>query len=155
MFLWDDRAVETLKKLRAEGHSGGVIASRLGITRSAVIGKLHRIGMASVRDLRADGQKARRVRAKQIRAAEAKQQKPTPIFVPDMIIERPLPASIVATKSFDDLERDDCKFPVGEVGMPNFGFCGAPQAPGQPYCLRCCQIAFEPPKPRKLLQEAA
>src|SRR2546430_17469210 len=44
---WTDERVETLKKLWADGHSASQIAAELGgITRNAVIGKVHRLGLA-------------------------------------------------------------------------------------------------------------
>jgi len=44
---WTDERVETLKKLWADGLSASQIAAELGgITRNAVIGKVHRLGLA-------------------------------------------------------------------------------------------------------------
>src|SRR5512145_522569 len=44
---WTDERVELLKKLWAEGLSASQIASRLGgVTRNAVIGKVHRLGLS-------------------------------------------------------------------------------------------------------------
>jgi GcrA cell cycle regulator len=41
---WDANDVALLKKLWAEGHSAGQIASRLGASRNAVSAKLKRLG---------------------------------------------------------------------------------------------------------------
>ncbi len=44
---WTDERVETLKKLWTDGLSASQIAAELGgITRNAVIGKVHRLGMS-------------------------------------------------------------------------------------------------------------
>ena len=44
---WTDDRVEILKKLWAEGLSASQIARELGdVTRNAVIGKVHRLGLA-------------------------------------------------------------------------------------------------------------
>src|SRR5438874_4887521 len=44
---WTDERVELLKKLWADGLSASQIAAELGgITRNAVIGKVHRLGLA-------------------------------------------------------------------------------------------------------------
>ena len=44
---WNDERVELLKKLWADGLSASQIASRLGgVTRNAVIGKVHRLGLS-------------------------------------------------------------------------------------------------------------
>src|SRR5262245_66571076 len=44
---WTDERVETLKKLWGEGLSASQIAAELGgVTRNAVIGKVHRLGLS-------------------------------------------------------------------------------------------------------------
>ena len=44
---WTDERVEMLKKLWADGLSASQIAAQLGgITRNAVIGKVHRLGLS-------------------------------------------------------------------------------------------------------------
>ena len=44
---WTDERVELLKKLWADGLSASQIAAELGgITRNAVIGKVHRLGLS-------------------------------------------------------------------------------------------------------------
>jgi GcrA cell cycle regulator len=45
---WTDDRVEILKKLWGEGHSASQIAKELGgVTRNAVIGKVHRLGLSN------------------------------------------------------------------------------------------------------------
>ena len=45
---WTEDRVEVLKKLWAEGHSASQIAKELGgVTRNAVIGKVHRLGLSN------------------------------------------------------------------------------------------------------------
>lgn len=45
---WTDERVETLKKMWAEGQSASRIAKELGgVTRNAVIGKVHRLGLSN------------------------------------------------------------------------------------------------------------
>lgn len=45
---WTDERVELLKKMWSEGHSASQIAKELGsVTRNAVIGKVHRLGLSS------------------------------------------------------------------------------------------------------------
>lgn len=45
---WTDERVETLKRMWGEGHSASQIAKELGgVTRNAVIGKVHRLGLSN------------------------------------------------------------------------------------------------------------
>ena len=44
---WTDERIETLKKMWEEGHPASKIAEELGgVSRNAVIGKAHRLGLA-------------------------------------------------------------------------------------------------------------
>lgn len=45
---WTDERVETLKRMWADGQSASAIAKELGgVTRNAVIGKVHRLGLSN------------------------------------------------------------------------------------------------------------
>ena len=45
---WTDDRVETLKKMWTDGQSASQIAKELGgVTRNAVIGKVHRLGLSN------------------------------------------------------------------------------------------------------------
>lgn len=45
---WTDERVEVLKKMWGEGQSASQIAKELGgVTRNAVIGKVHRLGLSN------------------------------------------------------------------------------------------------------------
>ena len=60
---WTDERVELLKKLWADGLSASQIANELGsVTRNAVIGKVHRLGLSG--------------RAKSLNSSAPRQRKP-------------------------------------------------------------------------------
>ena len=99
---WTDERVELLKKMWSEGQSASQIAKELGgVTRNAVIGKVHRLGLSN----RASGTPAAKPepKAKPAPKAEAKAKpaaapKPEPVADPKPAAEaqpsaeiRPLP----------------------------------------------------------------
>ena len=45
--LWPEEKISTLRQLWAEGLAGSEIGRRMGVTKSAVIGKAHRLGLES------------------------------------------------------------------------------------------------------------
>ena len=47
-----------------------------------------------------------------------------------------------------DLEKGDCRWPIGEPRHPDFHFCGAPQFVDRPYCELHWRMAFQPSRPR-------
>ena len=80
---WTDDRVEILKKMWGEGQSASQIAKELGgVTRNAVIGKVHRLGLSN----RAGGSPATTAKApaKEKPAAKPAAKKPakSPLIVP-------------------------------------------------------------------------
>jgi len=88
---WTDERVELLKNLWGEGKSASQIAKELGgVTRNAVIGKVHRLGLSN----RATTSKATKEKAAPKEVPKAK-ARPEPVKVPQPIavakpMERPL-----------------------------------------------------------------
>ncbi|SFA56577.1 GcrA cell cycle regulator [Paracoccus halophilus] len=79
---WTDERVETLKRMWAEGQSASQIAKELGgVTRNAVIGKVHRLGLSNRND---EGTEASAPAAKPAAAAAASPApKPAPAPKPE------------------------------------------------------------------------
>lgn len=77
---WTDERVETLKRMWAEGQSASQIAKELGgVTRNAVIGKVHRLGLSNRNDdTAAEAAPAPAPEAKPAPAAAAPEAKPAP-----------------------------------------------------------------------------
>lgn len=96
---WTDDRVETLKKMWSEGQSASQIAKELGgVTRNAVIGKVHRLGLSN-RAGAAVGA-AEKEAEKPAAAPEAKAEpRPKPTLVktaPEPAEDRPAPAAPAA-----------------------------------------------------------
>ncbi|MGJ8583618.1 MAG: GcrA family cell cycle regulator [Marinosulfonomonas sp.] len=80
---WTDERVETLKKMWGEGQSASQIAKELGgVTRNAVIGKVHRLGLSN----RTGGSTAAKPAAKEATP------KPAPAAKPKAATPKPAPA---------------------------------------------------------------
>ena len=103
---WTDERVETLKKMWAEGQSASQIAKELGgVTRNAVIGKVHRLGLSNrvgPGTGREEGDEAE-VAAPPPAAAATPRVEPTPRPVvtelprsPEPVAPRPAPAAPAA-----------------------------------------------------------
>ena len=91
---WTDERVETLKKMWGEGKSASQIAKELGgVTRNAVIGKVHRLGLSN---RAAAAEKAEEAKARPTPAPEpeASPVEPEPAPAPEPVAERaPGPAA--------------------------------------------------------------
>ena len=50
-------------------------------------------------------------------------------------------------RSFMELTKDTCRYPVGDVGTERFFFCGAVPVEGFPYCQKHADLCFRPIDP--------
>ena len=156
---WTDERVETLKKLWADGHSASQIAAELGgITRNAVIGKVHRLGLAG--------------RAKSPSSAASRQRKPRAgshmlrVSRPSMrgntalahayeldteaepeLIDNVIPLG--QRRSLLELTEETCRWPIGDPGTADFFFCGGPTITSLPYCAYHSRVAYQPANMRR------
>ena len=151
--MWTDERVEMLRKLWSEGLSASQIAAHLGgVSRNAVIGKVHRLGLPGRKPK--DATLARRgQRAPVDRVPKARRRS---MFWQSLegVAKLPLPLADVPidptkVKTLQDLEANDCRWPLGDPQAPTFGFCGCPKLPGLPYCEPHARRAYAPPAPGK------
>lgn len=147
---WTDKRVAMLKDLWATGLSAAEIADEMGgISRSSVLGKVHRLGLSGRTTVRkrkgpppgAFGivmtkKKSTKPRADGLPRAWAKSIAPLPTPAPDDI----------PTKTFADLEWNDgcCRWRIDKEfrGQP-YGFCGAEVVPGFSECERHAARKYE------------
>src|SRR5690348_14545773 len=166
VLTWSDDRVEQLKKLWTDGLSASQIAAELGnVTRNAVIGKVHRLGLSGrAKDAKPAASVAARPR-KATRAPSA----PTPIAPPphvNNVVLAPIPMPPVTQEpvayveddvaipmservTIMDLRESMCRWPMGDPTKPEFRFCGARSITGLPYCTHHARIAYQPVADRK------
>ena len=156
---WTDERVEQLKKLWEAGLSASQIAGELGnITRNAVIGKVHRLGLSgrakSPSSAAPRPRKARpqnhmmRLSRPQMRGntalaqAFALEPEPDPIAYDNVV-----PMS--QRRTLLELTEETCHWPVGDPGNPEFFFCGGKSLGGLPYCAHHSRVAYQPAADRR------
>ncbi|MFQ3666697.1 MAG: GcrA family cell cycle regulator [Sphingomonadaceae bacterium] len=165
---WTEERIALLTKYWQEGHSASQIAEALGegLTRNAVIGKAHRLGLAArPSPLKgADGKEESAPRARKRAApaepAEAPEAEPAPA-APEPVAEALAPSAPAAPArrragapkttrvTLLDLNDRICKWPIGHPDEPDFHFCGKPVAPGFPYCGEHCLLAYQSQQPKR------
>jgi GcrA cell cycle regulator len=162
---WTDERVETLKRLWGEGLSASQIATEIGggITRNAVIGKVHRLGLSGRGKAKAPP--PARPKAKAVPAPSAPAPAPRPAAIvtplpPALAVEAaPEPAPVAVADEVGlplservtimDLRESMCRWPMGDPTKPEFRFCGARSVTGLPYCSHHAQVAYQPVADRK------
>ena len=160
---WNDERVDALKKLWADGLSASQIAGRLGgVTRNAVIGKVHRLGLAG----RATTSRMKSHRLPRVRTAQAA-KRGLMRARPNGIANSPLKSLYLADtepyvppaeelvipinerRYIQTLTESCCRWPIGDPQQPEFHFCGKSKIPGLPYCEVHARRAFQPPQARR------
>jgi len=168
---WTDERVELLKQLWLDGKSASQISAALGngLTRNAVIGKVHRLGLAG--RPKSSSSVSGAVRAPRVRSASPRpaavraaprprmvhgntalafahdyQIEDRPAALEDVVVPMSLRVTIV------DLKEAMCKWPLGDPTTPEFRYCGA-AAPDGPYCSFHATLAYQPTQDRRRERE--
>ena len=180
MMSWTDERVEVLKKMWGEGQSASVIAKALGgVTRNAVIGKVHRLGLSNRATSTSSKSSAKSktsskakptIQTGQSRTVNKSESvRITPPAVRKIIpAGQPLPPQPSANEispealakvsevektakkiSLMELTEKTCKWPVGDPATDDFWFCGLSVQTGKPYCEAHVSVAFQPMSNRR------
>lgn len=170
---WTEERVELLKKLWAEGLSASQIANRLakGVTRNAVIGKVHRLNLSG-RVTAPRAQTARTARksprepgtpgirqsspsmptagANALKSYAQPQQSPRAAPLPEpkplRLVDLPKDGRITILHLSDKT----CKWPIGDPTHDDFCFCGHGPRDGSPYCEYHARMAYQPAQERRM-----
>jgi GcrA cell cycle regulator len=151
---WIDDRIATLKHCWKDGFSASQITQRLGgVTRNAVIGKVHRLGLAGrgnssrgaistrrrscSQASRTPTRGCRQTRAFRIRHSAAPATVKRPAILPEL---GPAPGSPVTVQG---LTAVTCRWPEGDPKTSAFHFCGRVKTnPAIPDCDHHAAIAF-------------
>ena len=136
--FWTPERIDKLRVLWAKNLSAWLIARELGgCTRSAVLGKVNRLGLSTRRVLKPKHKAPRKPRSKTFNFVN---------------MDKPLPRPSVAaqtafgqTKTLPNLDRHDCRWPLGDGP---FVFCAAEREFDSPYCPQHSAVAYNAPNRR-------
>jgi len=159
VLTWSDDRVELLKKLWEGGLSASQIAAELGnVTRNAVIGKVHRLGLsgrAKTPSSAAPRQRKARPAAQMMRVSRPVSRGNTALahafdleMEPDPIaFDNVVPMS--QRLSLLELNEATCHWPIGDPASSEFYFCGGKALNSLPYCAHHSRIAYQPASDRR------
>ena len=156
---WTDDRVEQLKKLWEAGLSASQIAAELGnITRNAVIGKVHRLGLSG----RAKSPSSSAPRQRKVRPAQQMMRINRPVSRGNTALAQafeveaepdPIAYDNVVPMSqrlnLLQLNENTCHWPVGDPSSPDFFFCGGKALDSLPYCAHHSRVAYQPASARR------
>ena len=146
--MWTDERVQVLRKLWAEGLSANQIAKQLscGFSRNAVIGKVHRLGLAG---RATPSRPTKTVRVTRPRAVVTAPRLRT--VAPPRPVNKAPPVEI-APKLRDDgrletvqtIGTAQCRYPYGDPNEASFGFCGHSCQNGSQWCPDHRALVYQP-----------
>lgn len=138
---WDVARVSELKNLWLAGLSASQIARKLGdgVSRNAVIGKVHRLGLGGRGQPKTTEAKAQPEGVE----VETSVVAPAPVPEPQAQSGRENEVAILG------LSERKCRWPLGDPRDPDFRFCGAGVTEGEPYCIKHARLAYQQTSPRR------
>jgi GcrA cell cycle regulator len=159
---WSSERIELMQRCFQAGLSCSQIAHEIGVSRNAVIGKMHRLGLsrpknlASTKDLVAS-QVAHRHAAKLAHPKAGSwrhKRAPPTISAQHEMLEAAFPASPPRVEDVPihngsgctllELGQEKCRWPISSPDAADFCFCGNEPVKGLPYCPGHARIAYRP-----------
>jgi len=160
---WTTERVDQLRHFITAGLTCSQIAAEIGVTRNAVIGKIHRLGLSPGRPRgRQPAALAQRMRAARTTPALPRPPR-SPLAQLLRAMTRPEGANVVrfpgATEttivegvqrcSLLELTGTGCRWPLSDPGKADFGFCGSDAIAGFSYCAGHARLAYRLPSGRR------
>ena len=156
---WTEARVALLKHMwNEERRTASECGRILGISRCAVIGKVHRLGLTGRAVVqRAYGQRYshvkppprshRKRRIPESVVAEAHARRAAKSLEGQLRFEIQSKPDIPAKnpQTVETIEHNHCRWPYGDPQTKDFHFCGGEKVMGLPYCDYHCRRAFQPP----------
>jgi GcrA cell cycle regulator len=148
---WSEERVALLRKLWADGLSASQIAKQLGgVTRNAVIGKVHRLGLAGrATPSRPAKRPVRTARPRTMGPSAPRLRLPSSVplvVIPDL---EPMKLEDGRAATVLTLNESMCKYPIGDPTDADFAFCGRGIFGNHPYCQDHARLAYQPSQARK------
>jgi len=152
METWTAERIEQLRNCVVTGLTCSQIAAEIGVSRNAVIGKIHRLGLSQGRPAAAPARpcppRVRRPRLSLLRLVGADAADGTASVAPD-----PVAIDNAQCCSLLDLEQGKCRWPVNEPANSSrgadFAFCGNEAVAGFSYCAGHARMAYRVPARRR------
>ena len=150
---WNEESINKLRALWTEGHSTAEIGRRMGVSKNAVVGKAHRLNLASrPSPIRRDGEKTPRRRQPRRAGgstlpALSVASAPMPVLEVPRLLERPPVERVIPVLRAVPAPRPGarvtpCCWPIGEPGTRTFRFCDVDAIAGKPYCEDHSALAY-------------
>jgi GcrA cell cycle regulator len=148
---WTAERIEQLRHCVVTGLTCSEIAAEIGVSRNAVIGKIHRLGLSTGRPAGAPAQscppRAGRPRAPSQRRLLQLACLQTPNGG-DLIVLGAAAVESAHPCSLTELAERKCRWPLGDPISADFAYCGNEAIAGFTYCVGHARMADRSPARR-------
>ena len=149
---WNPERVAQLRNFIGAGLTCSQIAAEIGVTRNAVIGKIHRLGLGPGRPAAMPG-RACPPRTRRPRLSSQRQMlRLIGAVAPRGAAGDALEAAAVDSAqscSLLELAQGKCRWPLSDPGAADFAFCGNDAIAGFSYCAGHARLAYRTPERRR------
>ena len=122
-FVWNEDKLNKLRKLWDAGLPITKIGNEIGVSRNAIAGKAHRMGLPKRNSpISKSGDPRKNQKSKN---SDNDKVLPLKIMLRDV-----------------EWSRNRCCWPIGDPKLPGFSFCGTSIFPGRPYCEEHSNLAY-------------
>ena len=164
MSAWTDKKIEKLKVLWDKGVPTAEIGKKLGFSKNAIVGKVHRLGLSNRNSpIKTTSVKSKKEVMKKTSASKIELLDKAPIKnknsvskkeikEKEIIIKNESPKTTTTTSkskknedvgvSIYELSSDRCCWPIDDPNSDDFRFCGKKVFKNKPYCLEHCALAY-------------
>jgi GcrA cell cycle regulator len=147
---WTAERVEQLRSCIGTGLTCSQIAAEIGVSRNAVIGKIHRLGLSTGRpagaQARSSPPRARHPRATTQRRLLRLAFAQAPYSGEQAMLEAPVDSAHPC--SLNEIAEHKCRWPIGDPARADFAFCGNDAIAGFTYCAGHARLAYRVPARR-------
>jgi GcrA cell cycle regulator len=140
---WTHERIEQLRACVDNGMTCSQIAAAIGVSRNAVIGKIHRLGLSSGRPAGASARANCPPRARHSRGPTQRRllrlayaRAPLDEILSAIVVISTHPCSLI------DIDAHQCRWPIGDPASTNFLFCGNDAIAGFTYCVGHARMAY-------------
>ena len=135
---WNLEKEEKLKKLWGKGSTASQIAQIIGgVTRNAVIGKAHRLKLATKSGIH----KVKKSKEERKNLTNSDKKISIRSKFKSILLDKNFEPE--SPKSLEELSEKTCKWPVGHPNEENFYFCGRSSIKGYSYCRLHVLYSFQ------------
>jgi GcrA cell cycle regulator len=146
---WTAERVEQLRTYVTAGLTCSQIALEIGVTRNAVIGKIHRLGLSPGGPAASALRQPRRMRAPMTQRRIVQAICAPPTHVPELAVLDVGPVESADCCSLLELAHGKCRWPINDPTDEGFAFCGNDAVAGMSYCAGHVRMAYRIPTRRR------